>query len=45
MKIYQEIPPKVEYYLTDLEISFVPVLEYMKQWGKTYLSNDKSNPY
>lgn len=41
--IYQEIPPKVEYSLTDLGISFVPVLEHMKQWGKTYLSNDESN--
>ncbi|WP_413927433.1 winged helix-turn-helix transcriptional regulator [Clostridioides sp. ES-S-0001-02] len=30
MKIYQEIPPKVEYFLTDLGISFVPVLEHMK---------------
>lgn len=35
--IYQEIPPKVEYSLTDLGKSFVPVLEYMKQWGKAHL--------
>ncbi|MCC0634745.1 winged helix-turn-helix transcriptional regulator [Clostridioides sp. ES-S-0005-03] len=28
--MYQEIPPKVEYFLTDLGISFVPVLEHMK---------------
>jgi DNA-binding HxlR family transcriptional regulator len=35
--IYQEIPPKVEYSLTDLGKSFVPVLENMKQWGETHL--------
>ncbi|MBY2477177.1 helix-turn-helix transcriptional regulator [Clostridioides difficile] len=40
--IYEEIPPKVEYSLTDLGISFVPVLENMKQWGKIHLSNDKN---
>ena len=35
--IYQEIPPKVEYSLTDLGKSFVPILEHMKQWGTAHL--------
>lgn len=35
--IYQEIPPKVEYSLTELGKSFIPVLEHMKQWGKDNL--------
>jgi len=35
--IYQEIPPKVEYSLTNLGESFVPILEQMKQWGKVHL--------
>jgi DNA-binding HxlR family transcriptional regulator len=35
--IYQEIPPKVEYSLTDLGRSFVPVLEHMKKWGDNNL--------
>ena len=35
--IYQEIPPKVEYSLTELGKSFVSVLEFMKQWGERYL--------
>ncbi len=35
--IYPEIPPKVEYSLTDLGKSFVPVLEYMRQWGEANL--------
>jgi len=34
--IYQEIPPKVEYSLTDLGKSFVPVIEHMKQWGEAH---------
>lgn len=36
-KIYQEIPPKVEYTLTELAESFVPVLEQMKEWSETHL--------
>jgi DNA-binding HxlR family transcriptional regulator len=35
--IYQEIPPKVEYSLTELGKSFVPVLEHMKRWGEEHL--------
>lgn len=34
---YQEIPPHVEYNLTDLGKSFIPVLEHMKQWGNENL--------
>ena len=36
-QIYQEIPPKVEYTLTELAESFVPVLEQMKEWSETHL--------
>lgn len=38
-KIYQEIPPKVEYTLTELAESFVPILEQMKEWSETHLCN------
>lgn len=34
---YKEVPPKVEYSLTDLGNSFIPVLEFMKQWGEAHL--------
>ena len=30
---FQEIPPHVEYSLTDLGKSFMEVIAYMKQWG------------
>ncbi len=35
--IYQEIPPKVEYSLTELGESFIPVLNFMKAWGEIHL--------
>lgn len=38
--IYQEIPPKVEYSLTSLGKSFIPILEHMKQWGDENLKVD-----
>ena len=35
-KIYPQIPPKVEYTLTDIGYSLRPVLESLKCWGKDY---------
>ena len=35
-KIYPQIPPKVEYTLTDIGYSLRPVLESLKGWGKDY---------
>ena len=35
---YKEVPPRVEYNLTDLGKSFIPVFEHMKQWGDENLS-------
>lgn len=35
-KIYPQIPPKVEYTLTDIGYSLRPVLESLKSWGKDY---------
>ncbi len=35
-KVYEQIPPKVEYTLTDIGYSLNPVLESMKTWGKDY---------
>ena len=32
--VYQEVPPKVEYSLTDLGKSFVPILQDMKKWRR-----------
>ncbi|WP_281364550.1 winged helix-turn-helix transcriptional regulator [Paenibacillus agri] len=35
-EIFQEVPPKVEYSLTELGQSFVPVLNTMCDWGNEY---------
>ena len=37
--IFQEIPPRVEYSLTDLGKSFIPILEHMKVWGEENLQS------
>ncbi|MFV0393602.1 MAG: winged helix-turn-helix transcriptional regulator [Coprobacillaceae bacterium] len=34
---FNEIPPRVEYNLTTMGESFIPVLEYLKQWGEDNL--------
>ena len=39
-KIYPEVPPKVEYKLTDLGKSFVPILTDMQKWSEDNLMNE-----
>ena len=35
-EVYDIIPPKVEYYLTDIGYTLRPVVESMQKWGKEY---------
>ena len=37
-KVYAEIPPKVEYSLTDLGLSLKPILDSLELWGWEYKS-------
>jgi len=32
-KVYREVPPKVEYSLTEVGIEFIPFIQYLKEWG------------
>ncbi|MBL0742433.1 winged helix-turn-helix transcriptional regulator [Chryseolinea lacunae] len=41
-KIFPEIPPRVEYYLTEKGKSLLPVIEGMKTWGLQYLITEET---
>jgi DNA-binding HxlR family transcriptional regulator len=35
-KVYQQVPPKVEYSLTEAGLTLQPLLIALKDWGETY---------
>ena len=38
-EVYPQVPPKVEYSLTDKGRSIYPILEQMCDWGRDYVAN------
>lgn len=36
--VYPEVPPRVEYSLTETGQGLIPVLQELERWGKSYLS-------
>lgn len=38
-KVYAQVPPKVEYTLTDTGYSLRPVLAALQEWGENYKKN------
>jgi DNA-binding HxlR family transcriptional regulator len=41
-KVYPEIPPRVEYSLTELGKDFQPVLDQFRIWGDKYIEAQKT---
>lgn len=34
--VYAEVPPRVDYALTEVGYSVLPIIEQMKEWGQTH---------
>ena len=43
-EVFPVIPPKVEYSLTELGRSLLPILVAMRDWGSSYLRNHDLEP-
>lgn len=41
-KVYAEVPPRVEYTLTEIGYSLKPILDVMFDWGTAYKNNVKT---
>ena len=40
-KMYYEVPPKVEYSLSDTGKELIPFIEHLHNWGKKQLENEE----
>lgn len=40
-KVYKEVPPKVEYSLTETGAELIPFINHLKQWGDEQIEKEK----
>ena len=43
-KVYAQVPPRVEYSLTSLGQTIIPVLQHLSRWGQQYEQHAASKP-
>ncbi|WP_257669969.1 winged helix-turn-helix transcriptional regulator [Parapedobacter tibetensis] len=43
-KVYHEVPPKVEYSLTETGAELIPFIDHLRQWGDRQIEKEKLNP-
>ncbi|WP_394921967.1 winged helix-turn-helix transcriptional regulator [uncultured Robinsoniella sp.] len=41
-EVYKEVPPKVEYSITEIGKSFIPVMKNIMEWGVSYIKETTS---
>lgn len=41
---YPQVPPRVEYRLSDIGLKFQPVLDSLKTWGDAYIAYAQEHP-
>lgn len=41
-EVYREVPPRVEYSLTEIGRKFIPVLNALEQWAVEYVKEEQS---
>ncbi|RDB32432.1 helix-turn-helix domain-containing protein [Exiguobacterium sp. RIT594] len=42
-RVYREVPPKVEYSLTEIGHSFLPILDQMAAWSSQHFPSDSES--
>lgn len=42
-KVYAQVPPKIEYSLTELGRTLIPVLLLLRDWGGAYAQSSQAN--
>ncbi|RNL85910.1 transcriptional regulator [Sinomicrobium pectinilyticum] len=40
-KVYHEVPPKVEYFLTETGKELIPFIEHLSQWGEKQMIKEQ----